>query len=400
MPQLADIHNCTGCMACVDSCPRLALSSVINDEGHLTYRVNNEICVECGLCESVCPVVSTFSYGKNVLSNSQPYAAWAKDNALRAKSTSGGVFAALAKYILSKGGVVVGACLENNVVRHVLIEKEEEIVRLQGSKYTQSNTEGVYKAIKKTLTIGRTVLFSGLGCQVAGLLSYLGGKEYKGSLFTVDLICGGVPSRFLIDYYLKHNPIVDEIVAFRNKSKYEFSVKERDGIVKRVPISERPLPLCGFYTELTNRYSCYDCHFNGAHRKSDITIGDYWGDKDYQEEHTKGLSIAVSHSTNGSLLLQSADIVTHETDWDVFLLNNPRMIDGHKNHSKTRARKNLAKAFKYFSYERILQEYANKATWHDPYIMLRKIIRHFIGSVRNYFYRIKIKILIRRLIEK
>lgn len=400
MPSLADYCVCTGCLACVDSCAKNALAVVYNDEGHLTYQVNEEMCVECGLCERICPVVSGFSYGENLLAISQPYAAWAKDKMLRAKSTSGGVFAALAEFIISNGGAVAGACLENNVVRHILIDKEEEIVRIQGSKYAQSITEGIFKEIKRTLNNGRTVLFSGLGCQVAGLLSFLGGKDYNGKLYTVDLICGGVPSHFLIDSYLKHNPSVDEIVAFRNKAKYEFFVKEKDGIVKSIPISSRPLPLCGFYTELTNRYSCYDCHFNGAHRKSDITIGDYWGDKEYLEEHNLGLSIAVSHSTNGSELLHKANLEIKKTGWDVFLLNNPRMIDGYKNNSKYRARKNLAHAFKYFSYERILQEYANKATWHEPFLMIKKIVRHFFGSVRHYFYRKKLKKMIRRLIER
>ena len=400
MPNLAKIKTCTGCMACVDICPKSALSSCINYEGHLTYKVNEELCVGCGLCESICPVVSSFEYGNNVLAKSKPYAAWAVDDDLRARSTSGGVFAALADNIISKGGAVVGACLENNEVKHIIIEKKEEIKRLQGSKYAQSNTEGIYSVIKTCLMNGRIVLFSGLGCQVAGLLSFLGDKDYVGNLFTVDLICGGVPSRFLIDYYLKHNPDVKEIVAFRNKAKYELTVKEKNGSIKSVLLSERPLALCGFYTELTNRFSCYDCRFNGAHRRSDITIGDYWGDKSFQDQHKKGLSIAVAHSEKGEILLRCANLELHKTEWETFLLNNPRMIDGHKDKSKSKARKNMALAFKEYSYEKILQVYANKATWHEPMVMVKKIIRHSVSMVKDYFYKIIIKNKIRKMTEK
>ncbi len=400
MPNLADIHLCTGCLACVDICPKAALSSCYNEEGHLTYSVDSSRCVECGRCEKVCPVVSAFTYGGNEIKQSQPYAAWAKQDELRSKSTSGGVFAALAEYVISQGGMVVGASLEHNDIRHIMIDQQQNVVKLQGSKYAQSSAEGIYKEVKAALSNGSLILFSGLGCQVAGLLSYLGKKQYAGRLFTVDLICGGVPSRYLIDYYLKQYPEVNEIIAFRNKSRYEFSVKDNYGNIKTIPLSARPLPLCGFYTELTNRYSCYDCKFNGAHRKSDITIGDYWGDRDYVEEHKKGLSIAVAHSDEGKALLHEAELEVYATGWKTFLLNNPRMIDGYKSKSKSKARRNMAFAFENYPYEKLLQIYANKATWHEPIVMVRKIIRHAVGQIKDVFRRKRLKREINKLISK
>ena len=400
MPQLADKYGCTGCMACVDACSKQALTPSYNDEGHLTYKLDITLCVECGLCEKICPVVSGFQYGTNELKLSQPYAAWAENNVLRSKSTSGGVFAGLAKYIIGQGGVAVGASLLHNDVRHIAIEAEEDIIKLQGSKYTQSNTDGIYKVVKGLLLQGKTVLFSGMGCQVAGLLSYLGNKQYPGTLYSIDLICGGVPSRFLIDAYLKKNPQVDEIVAFRNKSSYEFSVKSEKGEVSVVPLSEKPFPLCGFYTELTNRYSCYDCSFNGAHRQSDITIGDYWGDKEYPEEHEKGLSIAVAHSVRGIDLLHKAELEVRETGWKDFLMNNSRMIDGYNSASRKKARRNLANAFAEYSYEKLLQVYANKATWHEPLLMIKKILKYLTGKICGCLYRINLKKKIRKLEEQ
>lgn len=394
---LANQQHCTGCLACVDSCANKALTACYDDEGHLTYQLNKSLCVACGLCQKVCPVVSGFMYGKNSLRASQPYAAWAKDNHLRAKSSSGGVFAALAKFVLKGGGVVVGASLQGNTVKHIVITQEEEIALLQGSKYTQSNTEGIYRAVRTFLKEGRDVLFAGLGCQVAGLLSYLGELTYRGNLYTVDLICGGVPSRFLIDHFLRENPGVAEIVAFRNKQKYEFSVRDKTGGVRVVPLSDRPLPLCGFYTELTNRYSCYDCQFAGAHRKSDITIGDYWGDNEYESEHRNGISVAVAHSEKGKELLCRSELELHEIGWDNFLMHNPRMIDGYKETSKSKARKKLALAFQEYPYEKILQVYANKATWHEPVLMLKKICGYMVGRIKRDLYRRQLKEIIKKL---
>jgi len=400
MPNLANNDWCTGCLACVDTCAKGALSSRYNEEGHLTYKLDARMCVECGLCEKACPVVSNFSYGVNILKDSKPFAAWGKDNILRLKSSSGGVFAQLAKQVIINGGLVVGASFQKNYVRHVVVDKVDDIYLLQGSKYTQSNPEGIYRTVRRLLQEGRKVLFSGLGCQIAGLLSFLGDKSYKGELYTVDLICGGVPSRFLIDYYLRNNPDVEEIVAFRNKQKYEFSVKDSTGKVRIVPLNERPLPLCGFYTELTNRFSCYDCRFNGAHRKSDITIGDYWGDTQFTQEHKKGLSVVVVHTKKGETLLRKSDIEYHEIEWDNFLFHNPRMIDGYKNTSKTKARKYLSNAFREYSYEQILHVYANKATWHEPMLMINKIWRYTVGRVKGKLYSIRLKKKIRRLHQK
>ena len=391
MPKLADNYKCTGCLACVGACTKGALALCYNEEGHLFYKIDATLCVECGLCEKTCPVVSGFKYGNNILTESQPFAAWCKDDGLRAKSSSGGVFAGLAKFVIEQGGVVIGASLEHNEVKHIIIETIDDIYRLQGSKYTQSNTDGIYKITRQYLREGRTVLFSGLGCQVAGLLSYLGNKEYAGKLYTVDLICGGVPSRFIIDKYLEQNPEVKEIAGFRNKGNYEFSVICTDGNKQVVPLSDRPFPLCGFYTELTNRYSCYDCQYNGAHRKSDITIGDYWGDTEYLQEHKKGISVAVAHSDKGRNILTLANIEIHEIGWENFLLHNPRMIDGYKRASKSKARRNLAHAFAEYPYEKLLQIYANKATMREPWLMAKKIWRYMIGRIMGKMYRKQLK---------
>lgn len=383
MPNLANDNTCTGCLACVDTCSKGALSSCYNEEGHLFYKINSSLCVECGLCEKKCPVVSGYNYGENKFKDSKPFAAWSKDDELRAKSTSGGVFASLAKYIIQQGGVAIGACMRHNVVSHIAIERIDDISMLQGSKYTQSNTEGIYRNVRNCLQAGRTVLFSGLGCQVAGLLSYLGNKPYSGNLYTVDLICGGVPSYFIIDRFLDHNTTIKEIVGYRNKEEYEFSVIDNEGVKRVIPLSERPFPLCGFYTELTNRYSCYDCKFSFAHRKADLTIGDLWGDKRYSKYHKDGVSLVIIHSNKGKEVLRQSEIILRDVNWEDVLPNNSRIAYGKNILGRTRARKRLSIAFKEDSYQSILDDYANDASVKRPWSIAKKLYR-FILVKRNH----------------
>ena len=377
MPQLAPINDCSGCMACVDSCPHSAISQITNKEGHYFYKIDDEKCVNCHRCEKVCPVVSDYSYGSNNLKLSQPMACWSTNTPIREAGTSGAIFGSLAKYVLEQGGIVYGSALDNNKVYHRSISSVNEIHLLQGSKYAQSSTLGVYREIDNYLKTGRKILFSGLGCQVAGLLNYLGKRAETENLITIDLICGGVPSLFLIERYLQHNPNVKSIKSFRTKGRYEFTVIKQNGDEEVVPLNERPLPLCGFYTELTNRYSCYDCKFAFAHRNSDITIGDLWGDTEYPEQHKNGLSVAIAHSDKGKTILEKSELEIHPIEWNNFLLHNPRMVYGVNTLGKTSARHHLAEAWDSYSYERILQEYANKASIAQPILMTKKIIRYF-----------------------
>ena len=168
MPQLAQYKECTGCMACVDSCNHNALQTLLNTEGHIVPMIDDSKCVNCGLCEKACPIMGKLPYSESPIANA--FAGWARDNQVRKKSATAGAFSALAQYVLSKGGVVCGASIVDGVhVKHICINNEDELWKLQGSKYTQSNTDGIYKTVYIHLKLGKQVLFSGTGCQVAGL---------------------------------------------------------------------------------------------------------------------------------------------------------------------------------------------------------------------------------------
>ncbi len=372
-PQLADSNHCTGCMACADSCAQQAITCIINDEGHYAYKVDENKCVLCHRCEKVCPIVSNLQYGTNELRESQPYAAWNTNDDFRRTATSGGVFPAIAKKTIEQGGVVFGAVQEQMYVHHKCIDSLDAISKLQGSKYTQSKTERIFVQVKDALNSGRKVLFTGVGCQVAALLSFLKGNKNLDNLITIDLICGGVPSSFLIKKYAEEfSEEVERIASYRTKSRYELSVIDKSGKCRAIPSEERPLPLTGFTTGATERYVCYDCPFAKGHRMSDITIGDYWGNTLYPEQNKKGVSVAIAHTEKGKLALQSSELEVHEIDWRDFLFRNPRTVYGKGVIPKSR--KHLAKAFATYSYERLQEDYANKGSWKRPVSFLNRIL--------------------------
>lgn len=330
--KLAPAKSCTGCMACVDVCGSGALHQVVGRDGHYYVEIDREKCVKCGACVRACPVVSNLRYSENLWGGvSKPFAAWCRDSELIRRSASGGVFAALAVEVLRAGGVVIGSAMETSVARHIAIESVEDLHKLQGSKYQQSATPGIYRTTLEYLKSGRTVLFSGLGCQIGALYQFLGNRRFD-NLITVDLICGGVPSRLIIEKFLSltgYNNITgyrDKIEGWFDGKGIALSVEHNDESL-RIPLKDS-FVLKAFLGSLTKRYSCADCKFNGIDRMSDITIADFWGIRDYKEQHAGGISVAITHSERGEALLRKADVELHAADWRSILLHNPRLAVG------------------------------------------------------------------------
>lgn len=324
----------------------------------------------------VCPVISDFSY-TNEQRKSKPYVAWANQDELRNRSTSGGVFAAIASYVLNHGGVVAGVNMEHSVARHIMIENVNDLHKLQGSKYQQSDTSRIYRSVQEHLEKNKTVLFSGTGCQVGALYSFLGKRTFD-NLFTIDLVCSGVPSRLLINKYVEQIPN-SEIISYRDKT---------DGwnIINVTTIengqTKRNSPYAtfikkSFLTGFTSRYACNNCLFTGLHRQADLTLADFWGDKDYPAEHQKGISFMTIHSDKGAWLAQNADLSYHLSTWSKSITKNPRMVTG-KTHfiSHTLERIYIGKLFNTCSFSFLSGIYAGKYTgilWF-PYKVYRFII--------------------------
>lgn len=379
---LADKYTCTGCMACVDSCPKNAISTYIGKDGHYYVHINKDECVQCGLCMITCPVISDFTY-KNEVFKSKPYAAWNNDSNQRKNSASGGVFSALATKVLELGGIVIGVSIKNNVAYHKAIDSIDDLKELQGSKYQQSDASGIYSITKKYLNEDRLVLFSGTGCQVAGLLSYLGKRKYE-KLLTCDLICAGVPSRLPLNKFLELSNNNVSIVKYRGKyhgwkDSYNLTVEKNNQKIINPEYSR--MILNSFSAGITDRYSCMDCHFNGVSRKSDITIADFWGEVDFPEEHYDGVSLVIAHSSKGIDILNSSNITLKKSSWRKALPKNPRCVIGKVPFAKLRfERRFIGFFFDHLSDKNLFRLYAN-VNRTGPFWILYKIFVYLLWKV-------------------
>ncbi len=294
-------EKCCGCSACYSICPVQAIEMQPDEEGFLYPIISEKKCIGCGRCKEVCPITHKPSNFSLKLS----YGCYAKRQEEQMESSSGGVFSVLARKVLLENGIVCGAAYdEKQLVFHLIIESENELFRLKGTKYVQSRIENVFSDIKEFLAQNRTVLFSGTPCQVAGLKSFLG-KEYD-NLICVDLICHGVPSPKVWERYLKQisKGSTVEKVTFRNKSQginritLDYYLKDGNVIQENYADS---LYMKGFIQNLYVRPSCFECKFKGADRCSDLTIGDFWAVKEYHPEfyNDKGVSAIIVHSEMG-----------------------------------------------------------------------------------------------------
>ena len=299
-----DEKSCYGCTACLNVCPRKAISMKENSEGFLYPSIDKEKCINCGLCTKICPFIS--KYNKN--DNTQEfYAAQASDQDVLMKSSSGGLFYTFSNYVLKKDGYVCGAVFDDDfTVIHILSNKKTDILRMMGSKYVQSNLNNVFIGVKSKLESGNMVLFTGTPCQVAGLKKYLL-KDYD-NLITVDLICHGTPSQKIFDEYIKflNKDLIN--YKFRDKEKNGWSFagsikyKKDNKILEKNILSTNDSYMNLYLNNLIYRKPCYDCKFASINRVSDITIGDCWnvdGLSNYFNEK-KGVSLLITNTKKGS----------------------------------------------------------------------------------------------------
>ena len=212
MIQLMHKEDCCGCSACVQICPRHCIEMKENLEGFLYPLVDSHSCIECHLCEKVCPVLNQNDSIRplKVCATKNP------DEQIRMKSSSGGVFSILAESVIAAGGVVFGAGFnEHWAVVHSYTETKEGLSAFRMSKYLQSVVGNTYKEVQAFLKQGRLVLYSGTPCQIAGLKLFLR-KDYD-NLLTVDFICHGVPSPGVFRWYLTEETIISHNYLLRLK---------------------------------------------------------------------------------------------------------------------------------------------------------------------------------------
>ena len=301
MPKLPE-KACTGCSACAAICPVKAITMKVDDEGFLRPFIDETGCIGCGKCEKTCPMAGEATF------EAQPLAVFAAkaERAVQTTSQSGGVFYTLARSVLEQGGVVYGAALEADfVTRHIRVEDAAQLRRLQSVKYVQSDPGDCYEKAARDLKEGRTVLYSGTPCQIAGLYSALKGKNIAAeNLVTADLVCYGVPSPGVFRQWLR------SLEKSRRSKVTAMQYRRVDapwGKGREYYCFADGTELEGsFYTglyfrNLIIRPSCESCRFCNVHRPGDLTLGDFWGiEKALPEFHDeKGVSLVLVNTPKG-----------------------------------------------------------------------------------------------------
>ena len=297
--------ECTGCGACINICPVNAIKMKSDIRGFLYPSVYPERCIHCDKCKETCPVLN-FERKKD--GETACYALVAEDE-VRDVSSSGGAFSVLAKAVLEENGIVFGAAMEDDLtVHHKVAHNEEELTPLRKSKYVQSDTGYTFRDVKAGLNEGRKVLFVGCPCQVAGLKSYLG--EAPENLWTVDLICHGVPSAQMLRDSLEGEGDI-AAVDFRDKDygweSLGMTAIRKNGSRRRFSYNESRYEQ-GFHPNMTLRESCYNCPFCDFPRQGDLSMGDFWSIGTYREELAdgKGISAVLVNNGHGAKLLARA----------------------------------------------------------------------------------------------
>lgn len=308
---IKDKADCCGCTACASVCPKNAITMEPDVLGFKYPKVNLSKCIDCGLCEKVCAFNENYDKSLN-LKEPEIYAARHKDIHEIETSRSGAAFIAISDYILDNGGIVYGVGYEDHFrVAHKRATTKEERNEFKGSKYVQSNLDGIFRQVKEDLKQGNTVLFSGTPCQTAGLNSYIG-KKLRENLVLVDIVCHGVPSPYIWRDYIaylekKYNSKIIE-VNFRDKTRIGWSGHIESFVFENKKKIELNVFKFLFGKNIMLRPSCGACVFTNFTRPSDLTIGDYWGwekiSKDFNSDN-KGCSLLISNTIKGQLLLNN-----------------------------------------------------------------------------------------------
>lgn len=348
MPKLVEHNKCTGCCACVNVCTHNAIYMVEDKEGFVYPQIDNVKCIECGLCEKTCPVINCTESVNT--SNPKVYAVWHEID--RTLSSSGGAFSAFARFIISKGGIVYGATFDKNMMlRHTGISSTEDLKKLRGSKYIQSNIKDTFKEVKKYLQEGKDVLYCGTPCQIAGLKSFLK-KPYE-KLLTLDLVCHGTPSQKIFDSYIdklqKETNIgnIQEFIFRRLKGwGYSPTVKLESGKEKGLYGTEN-LYMEAFNASALLRESCYNCPFAKIPRQGDCTLADFWGigrhGVPFKHDVMQGVSLVLVNNDRGANALnQIQNSFLVERSLEEALIENHNIIHSSICHPQ---REEIIKAF-------------------------------------------------------
>lgn len=308
-------YDCFGCKACEQICSHNAIEMMPNEEGFYYPELDGDKCINCGLCERVCPVMHPDSIIHNLGCS---YVAQNRDKTVLKQSSSGGVFYRIAMSILDNGGVVYGVAFnEEFKTVNIRIDSIENIHLIMGSKYVQSDIQSTYRQVREDLRNGVQVYFSGTPCQIAGLRLFLM-KEYE-NLLTSDLVCHGTPSQKIFSTTISHleKRYNGKVVgySFRDKnirgwscSSSSSSIKSGEKIKYIKYSKEMEAYFNAFSQGALMRRACYECPFAQSHRTGDITLADFWGVRTKMPDFkniASGVSLILVNSIKGKIIIES-----------------------------------------------------------------------------------------------
>lgn len=377
MIKITDKSQCCGCSSCAQRCPKGCITMVQDEEGFLHPHLDVATCIDCGLCEKVCPV----RMSKPSHEPLKVFAAKNPDDEIRKESSSGGIFTMLAERVIKDGGVVFGARWDKdwNVVHdYVDVSNPSNSSNLsniltpfRGSKYAQSNINDCYQKAETFLKEGRNVLFSGTPCQIAGLKAFLR-KEYD-NLLTVECACHGVPSPGLWQKYLSEVTKGRSVESINHRDKrtgwrnYSVVITFADG--KEISQAHDDNPWTrAFIKDIDLRPSCHQCAFKTFKSQADVTLADLWGDRKLMPDQNedKGITLVIARSHKAAELLKNIETIKDFTLQDVVPFNGALVIPPKQNPKRSEFMSRLQKGE---SFSKLV-----KTMTKDPLVLRMKII--------------------------
>lgn len=325
-----DIRTCSGCASCYNICGHGAIKFDKDKNGVSIPVKDLQKCTDCGLCDKVCPIEHP-DYSNTA--TPKPFAAY--DPEERRRSSSGGIFYTIAKHVITKGGIVYGAAFDENLnLHHYGVEKLEDLEKLRGSKYVQSDIGDSFREIRKHLRKGRLIYFVGTPCQVAGLKAFLM-RDYD-NLITSDLVCHGVPNQQLFKKHLSYLKSLEgsDVKGYSFRDTDYWFIREKadyaDGKVSVKNDGNMSPYLYAFGLGYSYRDCCFECKFAKIPRQGDVTLADFWGIGRYHPEidDRGGVSMVLLNSPKGEKIWEEIknELKYRESDLEACTRYNPNII--------------------------------------------------------------------------
>lgn len=366
MKTVCSENQCTGCMTCVENCPKEAIK-IKDSWNSFNAVIDEDTCIKCGKCYKTCQNNSKIELCKPI----EWLQGWTKDEKIRERAASGGVATAVISAFIKQDGFVCSCVFEEGKFVYKLVNNGNDIEKFAGSKYVKSNPYGVYKQIREKLANGKKVLFVGLPCHVAAIKKYVE-SDLQDDLYTIDLICHGTPSPEFLRIFLKENGYnLNEIDEIKFRKKMAFKLFDKD----YTPIITSGMPdryLFSFLKGLNYTENCYSCKFASEKRVSDITLGDSWGNTLSPQEKGKGISLIICQTEKGKALLEHANLHLEYVDKENAIKNNKQL---------NAPAKKIVERVKFMNYIHQGKSYDYAVFRCYPKIFIRQYIKCFLNKL-------------------